>query len=119
MEGIIALAPFWLIYAVFAAVGYWCWQGLFFWLERDSDLRRFFHMLGAVLLFTPAPISAGSSYFAPAFLVFPFTALSSSVQDAMYSLSWFLGGLCIGLMVLALRQFIRWSANRQGKPAEE
>ena len=59
MEGIIALAPFWLIYAVFAAVGYWCWQGLFFWLKRDSDLRRFFHMLGAVLLFTPAPISAG------------------------------------------------------------
>jgi len=119
MEGLIAYSPFWLAYAVFAAIGYWCWEGLFFWLSRDSDIRRFLHMLGAVLIFTPAPVAAGSPYFAPAFIVLPFTALTSSMGEAMYAVTWFLGGLCTGLIILALRQLIHWLKNRQPQTAEE
>ena len=118
MESLIAFSPFWLAYAVFAAAGYWCWERLFFWLDRNNDVRRFLHMLGAVILFTPAPISEGSSFFAPAFLVLPFTALASGMDEAMYAVSWFLGGLCVGLFILAVRQFFRWMKNRSGADSD-
>lgn len=113
MEGLIEFLPFWLGYLAFAAVGYWCWQGLFFWLSKDSDIRRFLHMLGAVLLFTPAPIAAGSSYFAPAAIVMPFVALGSGVSEAMYSVTWMLGGLCVGVVVLGIHQLLQWLKSRQ------
>ncbi|MDK2776469.1 MAG: hypothetical protein KYX62_02280 [Pseudomonadota bacterium] len=119
MEGLIQFAPFWLGYLVFAIVGYWCWEQLFFWLKRGGDVRRFLHMLGAVLLFTPAPVTLGSAYFAPAFIVFPFTLISSGMTDAMYAVTWFLGGLCVGLVILALRQMLVWLRSRQTSGAEE
>lgn len=106
MEGLISYFPFWAGYCLAAFAGLWCWDNLFFWLPRHSDLRRFFHMLGAVLLFTPAPIAQDSGYFAPAFVVIPFTTLGSSFADAMYALNWLLGGLCVGIIVLALRHLI-------------
>lgn len=119
MEGIVEFSGFWLLYLVFACLGLWCWRCLFFWLKPDSDLRRFFHMLGAVLVFTPAPISAGSVYFAPAMVVFPFTLLTSSLDNAMYAANWFLGGLIVGAVVLAIVQSVRFVQKRSATAAEQ
>ena len=113
MEGLMTYFPFWVGYLVFAALGVWCWNGLFFWLPKHSDVRRFVHMLGAVLLFPPAPVSPGSGFFAPAFVVFPFTILGSSLDDAMYVVGWFLGGLCAGVLVLAVRQLLHYLSQKE------
>lgn len=115
MDGILQYLMFWLLYALFASVAFWCWRQMFYWLERGTDLRRFFHMLGAVLLFTPAPISDGSEFFAPAFVVFPFALLTNGLVPAMYSLNWFLGGLSIGAVVLGIVQVTqRITRNSEG-----
>lgn len=119
MEGIAEFSGFWLLYLVFACVGFWCWNRLFFWLKPGSDLRRFFHMLGAVLVFTPAPIAAESVYFAPAMVVFPFTLLTSSLDNAMYAANWFLGGLIVGAVVLAIVQSVRFVQKRSATAAEQ
>lgn len=107
MDGILQYLMFWFLYALFASLAFWCWRQMFYWLERGSDLRRFFNMLGVVLLFTPAPISDGSEFFAPAFVVFPFNFLTNDLMSAMYSLNWFLAGLCVGAVVLAIVQITR------------
>ncbi|MCA6062581.1 hypothetical protein [Thalassolituus marinus] len=112
MEGVVEFLPFWVGYLLFAMIGYWCWRGLFFWLSPESDVRRFLNMLGVVLLFTPAPIEAGSAFFAPVFVVLPFTILAQGMTAAMYSVTWLLSGLCIGVVVLALRQLVRWFRAR-------
>ena len=113
MEGLIAYAPFWLGYLTFAAAGYWCWEQMFFWLRRDGDMRRFLHMLGAVLLFTPAPIAENSAYFAPAFVVLPFVAMSESMAAAQYVTRWLLGALFLGVVILSIRQLIAWARTRR------
>ncbi|MFC3679844.1 hypothetical protein [Bacterioplanoides pacificum] len=119
MEGISQYAIFWLMYLVCAAVGYWCWQRLFFWMKPGSDVRRFFYMLGAVLLFTPAPIEPDSMYFAPAMIVYPFTLLTTTAEAAMYAANWFLAGLVVGAIVLALIQMTRFVQNRLQPASDE
>lgn len=112
MEGIIQFLPFWAVYLVCALVGYWCWNRMFFWLDADSDVRRFLRMIGAVLLFTPAPIAQDSNYFAPVLVVLPFTAISEGVNAALYALNWLLAALCLGVLVLGMRQLLLWIRAR-------
>lgn len=113
MEGISEFIVFWLLYIVFATLAFWCWRRLFFWMDASGELRRFCYMVGAVLLYTPAPIEAGSQYFAPAFVVFPFTLLTSSMAQAMYAANWLLSGLAAGALLLAISQLIRrFSADK-------
>lgn len=107
MDGILQYLVFWFLYALFASLAFWCWRQMFYRLERGSDLRSFLNMLGVVLLYTPAPIAEGSGFFAPAFVVFPFALLTNGLMSAMYSLNWFLAGLCIGAVVLAIVQITR------------
>ena len=118
MQGISEFLTFWLLYLGFATLAFWCWRRMFFWLEADSELRRFFHMLGAVLLYTPAPIEAGSEYFAPAFVVFPFTALTTGLADAMYALNWYLSALVTGALLLAIAQIVRKISSITEKAAD-
>ncbi|MCD8521592.1 MAG: hypothetical protein LRY66_01275 [Saccharospirillaceae bacterium] len=119
MEGIIQFLPFWMAYLVSALVGYWCWNRMFFWLAHDSDVRRFLRMMGAVLLFTPAPIAQDSNYFAPVLVVLPFTAISEGLNAAMYALSWLLAALCVGVLVLGLRQLLLWMRSRLANDNEQ
>lgn len=112
MEGIIQFLPFWVAYLISATVGYWCWNRMFFWLEQDGDTRRFLRMTGAVLLFTPAPITDGANYFAPALIVVPFTAIGEGADAALYALSWLLAALCIGVLILGVRQLLLWLQSR-------
>lgn len=107
MSGILDYLIFWLLYFTFAAIGFRCWKSMFWKMKPGSDWRRFVYMLGAVLVFTPAPIQAGSEYFAPAFVVFPFTALTVSFSESVYALTWWLGALCVGTVALALYQALR------------
>jgi len=118
MDGLFQFAGFWLLYLAFATLAFWCWRRMFFWLERGSDVRRFFHMIGAVLLYTPAPITPESEFFAPVFVVLPFTALTSSVESAMYAVNWLIGGMVVGASALAIIQLSRWLSARMQTATE-
>lgn len=118
MNGIEEYLSFWLIYLAFATVGYWCWQRMFFWLKQ-TDIKRLFLMLGAVLVYTPAPIAPDSDYFAPAFIVLPFSLIISRSAETSYALNWLLGGLCAGGIMLTVAQLGYWlirSKRKTGKP---
>lgn len=112
MEGIIEYLGFWLAYLIFALVAYWCWSQMFFWLRKGSDIRQLMNLLGAVLIFSPAPIEQGSSYFAPAFVIVPFVAIGEGFEQAQYAITWWVAALCLGAIVLTLRQLQRWLTRR-------
>lgn len=113
MEGLIPYAPYWLTYYAFACVGLWCWHRLFFWLPARSDWRSFFIMLGTALLFTPAPLSAQSTHFAPAIFVLILDLLSGISLAKSTSVLWLLSGFCFAMLFLAVKYLLRWIKNKQ------
>jgi hypothetical protein len=109
----------WVVYGLSALACFWAWDKMFFWIKQ-KDVKAFVRILGAVLLFTPAPldpIQAASGLFtgdvsnyAPAFIVIIFRGLLEN--DAIYldAVIYMLAGLLIGLIlmsVLSLFNFLR------------
>lgn len=113
MESLMHYAPYWLSYYAFACVGLWCWTKMFFWLAADSDWRRFLIMLGAALLFTPAPLSTSAGHFAPAVFVLLLDLLSGISLAKSTSLLWLLAGFCIAMLFLAFKYLLNWIKNKQ------
>ena len=106
MEGLIEYWPFWAVYFIFALSGYWCWQQMFFWLPRGSEWRRFLRVPGAVILFTPAPVAAGSSYFAPAVFVVLLDLMSGKNVLQSPALIWLLAACMLGMLILVIRSVL-------------
>lgn len=120
MESLIEYWQFWALYAAFALAGWWCWDQLFFWIPAGSDWRRLAAVPGAVILFTPSPVSAQSDHLAPAVFVLILDVLSGVPPLTSASLLWLLGGCCAGMLILAIRQLlVRWLGRNpeQGKSA--
>ena len=61
----------WLVDGISALICFWAWEKMFFWIKQ-KDLKAIVRILGAVLLFTPAPIAVDSTHYAPAFIVMIF-----------------------------------------------
>lgn len=101
----------WAVYGVSALACYWAWDKMFFWLVQ-KDLKSIVRILGAVLLFTPAPldpIQAEASLFngevsnyAPAFLVILFRGLLEKNASYLDAVICMLIGLIIGLVLMSL-----------------
>jgi predicted DNA repair protein MutK len=101
----------WAVYGVSALACYWAWDKMFFWLVQ-KDLKAIVRILGAVLLFTPAPLDpiqaeAGLfngevSNYAPAFLVILFRALLEKNASYLDAVICMLVGLIIGLILMSL-----------------
>ncbi len=101
----------WAVYGVSALACYWAWDKMFFWLVQ-KDLKSIVRILGAVLLFTPAPldpIQAEAGFFngevsnyAPAFLVILFRGLLEKNASYLDAVICMLIGLIIGLVLMSL-----------------
>lgn len=104
MESINLYWQAWLVYSCLALVGVWCWDKLFFWLQKGSDLRRLFMLLGAVLLLTPASISSSEALFAPAIFVLILDVLGGMHPLSSPATIWLLTVSCIAVFALALGQ---------------
>lgn len=115
MESIMAYWPYWALYLVFAFAGWWCWNQLFFFLGKAPALQRLIKILGAVLLFTPAPIAHSSGHFAPAVFVVLLGAMSG--EDVLHGavITWFGAGLMAGLFAFLLLTLLLPAANVQKK----
>lgn len=102
MESLLSYSDAWLIYAIASLMGWWCWCGLFFWLSFFPFARHLFMALGAVLVFTPAPISAGSTLYAPAFVVTSFSFLSEGLSAISYTYFYWISSSLIVISALIL-----------------
>jgi hypothetical protein len=91
----------WLAYAASALVCFWAWEKMFFWLVQ-KDIKAMVRILGAVLLFTPAPLTVESSNFAPAFIVILFRTFLENDAPILDAIIFMLVGLLIGLVVMSL-----------------
>jgi hypothetical protein len=99
----------WLAYAASASVCFWAWDKMFFWLVQ-KDIKAIVRILGAVLLFTPAPLTVESSNFAPAFIVILFRKFLENDAPILDAVIFMLVGLFIGLVLmsfLSLFNFLR------------
>ncbi len=97
----------WLVYAVAALACFWAWDKMFFWISQ-KDLKAIIRILGAVLLFTPAPLEGdmalegGLAGYAPAFIVIIFRTFLENNAPILDAVMYMLGALYVGLIVMSV-----------------
>ncbi len=96
----------WGLYFVCALACFWAWDKMFFWLQQ-KDMKAIIRILGAVLLFTPAPLDStalevDASNYAPAFLVILFRSFLENNASILDAVIYMLAGLFIGLILMSL-----------------
>jgi hypothetical protein len=99
----------WLVYGISALICFWAWEKMFFWIKQ-KDLKAIVRILGAVLLFTPAPIAVDSTHYAPAFIVIIFRKFLENNAPILDAVMFMLVGLLAGLVLmsfLSLFNFLR------------
>lgn len=96
----------WVGYLIAALGVYWSvWKISKYW--QNNDLKNYFRMISAVILFTPAShAELGTDALAPAFIVTLGELLTNGVQAAMQGLIPLLVGLLVGAVALALQVYI-------------
>lgn len=97
----------WLVYALSALACFWAWDRMFFWI-RQKDAKAFVRILGAVLLFTPAPMDADATNHAPAFIVILFRTFLENNAPIFDALIYMLGGLFLGLILMSLLSLVNF-----------
>ena len=101
----------WAVYGVSALACFWAWDKIFFWIVQ-KDLKAIIRILGAVLLFTPAPLdpqlaetgvfNGEVSNYAPAFLIIIFRGLLENDSSFLDAIIYMLAGLILGLVLMSL-----------------
>jgi hypothetical protein len=101
----------WVLYGISALACFWAWDKMFFWIQQ-KDMKAFVRIIGAVLLFTPAPLdpllaesgmfNGEVSNYAPAFIVIIFRGLLENDAPFLDAVIFMLAGLCIGLILMSL-----------------
>lgn len=71
---------FWGLYLLAGLVGYWCWGKMAFWVKNRGFFYHLYSALGAVLIFTPAPVAGDlTMQLAPGVIVLVFNVISHGV----------------------------------------
>lgn len=108
----------WLAYAVSALLCFWAWDKMFFWVKQ-KDLKAIFRIMGISLLFTPVPLEAGGSDYAPAFIVIIFRTFLENDTAIFDAIIYMLAVLCIGLVLMALLSLFGFVRNRFSSQATD
>ena len=101
----------WLVYGISALICFWAWEKMFFWVKQ-KDLKAIVRILGAALLFTPAPIAVDSSNYAPAFIVIIFRKFLENNAPIWDAIMYMLVGLLIGLVLMSLLSLLTFLRAR-------
>lgn len=101
----------WLAYAISALLCFWAWDKMFFWIKQ-KDLKAIVRIMGVSLLFTPTPLEAGGSDYAPAFIVIIFRTFLENDAAIYDAVIYMLAVFCIGLVLMALLSFFNFLRNR-------
>mgnify|MGYP000249369377 CR=1 FL=1 len=95
----------WLVYGLSALACFWAWEKLFFWVKQ-KDLKIIVRILGAALLFTPAPLDPEGTHYAPAFIVIIFRTFLETDTSIFDAVIYMLVTLCVGLVLMSLLSLI-------------
>ncbi len=119
MQGMLTYLDAWLIYIAAGLMGWWCWYRLFFWLKAIPFAQHLMLAVGAVLLFTPAPINANADQYAPAFIITAFSLLAKSTQSMSYIYFYWLCAALIVTLVLMLIYSLLYKFKKKPATATE
>lgn len=112
----------WLVYLVAAVGCYWCWTKLFFWVKQN-EVRLFVKLLGAILLFMPAPATPGQEDYVPAFIIVAFRGLLDKDPSYIDAVIWMLSGLVLGMIIVGFyilyQSLVRKTNTGSQAPAEK
>lgn len=120
MQGMLNYSDAWLIYIAAGLMGWWCWYRLFFWLKPVPFLLHLALAVGAVLLFTPAPISVQSTQYAPASIITAFAILAKDYQSIGYVyFYWILSGFVVTVLLMLVYLLLYVFKKKAPKEAGE
>ena len=102
----------WLAYLVSAWACFWAWNKMFFWIKQ-KDIKAIFRILGAVLLFTPAPldvahIELAAGNYAPAFIVIIFRKFLEDDAIILDAVMCMLVAGFVGLILMAVLSLVNY-----------
>ena len=126
MEGIIEYKIFWAIYLTAGLVGLWCWGKIAFWVKTPGLFYHIFSAMGAILIFTPVPISIYmGQQLAPGFVVVAFTLISEGQTGIQYTYLWYGISTVLAFATVFIAFFAGWmpsqsvtkKKNTKAKPA--
>ena len=102
MESIMEYTNVWAVYLAAGLIGLWCWGRMAFWVKHYGVIYHLYSALGAVLIFTPVPVTMDSAaYLAPGFLAVAVALLSHDQTLLNYYGIWYLITLVLALMTVA------------------
>ena len=80
MESLNDYLFFWGLYFLAGLAGFWCWGKMAFWVKTKGLFYHLYSALGAILIFTPAPVAGDLSIqLAPGFIVLMFHIISQGI----------------------------------------
>ena len=102
MESIMEYTNVWAVYLAAGLIGLWCWGRMAIWVKHYGVIYHLYSALGAVLIFTPVPVSMDSvAYLAPGFLAVAVALLSHDQTLLNYYGIWYLITLVLALITVA------------------
>ncbi len=102
MESIMEYTNVWAVYLAAGLIGLWCWGRMAFWVKHYGVIYHLYSALGAVLIFTPVPVTMDSAaYLAPGFLAVAVALLSHDQTLLNYYGIWYLITLVLALITVA------------------
>lgn len=102
MESIMEYTNVWAVYLAAGLIGLWCWGRMAFWVKHYGVIYHLYSALGAVLIFTPVPVTMDSAaYLAPGFLAVAVAVLGQDQTLLSYYGIWYLITLVIALITVA------------------
>ncbi|WP_370314840.1 hypothetical protein [Thalassolituus sp.] len=123
MEGLNSYFAFWVIYLAAGTLGYWCWGKMAFWVTSRGLPYHLFSALGAVIVFTPVPVAAESSFLAPGAVVIAFSLISGTLAELDYTAIWYAASVATAFgitLIMALAGLLptdmQTTAEKPAKP---
>lgn len=112
MEGIIDYWAFWAAYIAAGLIGLWCWGKLIFWVKTPGLFHHLFSALGAILIFTPAPINEHmGQQLAPAIFPLVFNFASEGVAGIGYLAIWYGISSVLAFAIVWMAYFAGWMST--------
>lgn len=100
MESVASYYTYWTVYMVAALIGFWCWVRMAFWVAERGVVYHLYSALGAVLIFTPLPVTGQEQTLAPGFVAIAFTFISEGLSGLYEFAVWYLASAVLAVVAL-------------------
>jgi hypothetical protein len=124
MESVASYYTYWAVYMAAALIGYWCWGRMAFWVAERGVVYHLYSAVGAVLIFTPLPVTGQEQTLAPGFVAIAFTFISEGFSGVYEFAVWYLAStvlagiaLIVGLILIKPEAKAKASVVKREQPS--